>query len=322
MNAATSTMPRPRLGVSACLLGKAVRFDGGHQRNDFVVAGLGPHVDWVPVCPEVEAGLGAPRPSMRLEGSADAPRIVEPRSGRDLTETLEATATSRVAALADMALDGFILKKDSPTCGLHRVRVWGDHGQAERAGRGLFAARLTEAMPALPVEEEGRLRDRRLRENFLVRVFTHARLARLLSSDWTHRDLVAFHTDHKMLLLASHPAAVRELGRLVADGRSIDRDTLASRYKTGLMRALSRVTSVGRMVNTLHHMVGHLTQRIDGASSREMRELIDGFGRGEVPFAVPLTLLRHHARSTGLEYLLRQTLCEPCPPSLQLHAAL
>ncbi len=322
MTRAIPTMPRPRLGVSACLLGSAVRFDGGHQRDDFVVARLGPHVDWVPVCPEVEAGLGAPRPSMRLEGRPEAPRLVEPRSGRDLTETLDATATARVAALAGNALDGFILKKDSPTCGLHRVRVWGDHGQAERTGRGLFAARLVEVMPALPVEEEGRLRDRRLRESFLIRVFTHARLACLLSSDWTHRDLVAFHTDHKMLLLASHPTAAGDLGRLVADGRSIDRDTLASRYRTGLMRALSRVTSVGRMVNTLHHMVGHLTRRIDRASSREMHECIDGFGRGEVPLAVPLTLLRHHARRTGIDYLLRQTLCEPCPPSLQLHAAL
>ncbi len=313
---------RPRLGISACLLGRKVRFDGGHKRSHFLATELAPLVEWVPVCPEVELGLGTPRPSLRLIGDPQTPRLVESKSDADRTEAMEAFVAARVKRLAAARLDGFVLKKDSPSCGLHRVKVWNDSGQAERTGRGLFAHRLAEAMPHLPVEEEGRLNDTRLRANFLVRVFTRSRLARLFATEWTQRDLIEFHTDHKLLVLAANPRAAKSLGRLVASAGALDREELSDRYTAEMMDALSRVSTTGTVVNALQHMVGYVTKLLDRESRREMHDLIDGFGRGELPLAVPLALLRHHARRADVPYLRRQRFAEPCPPALRLHAAL
>ena len=190
---------KPRLGVSACLLGGAVRFDGGHKRNRFLVDVLGAHVEWVPVCPEVEIGLGIPRPAIRLESRGDALALVDPKSGADHTAAMAAFSARRVRELEELGLCGYVLKKSSPSCGMERVKVHGPRGGVTRDGSGLFAAALRAALPALPVEEEGRLADVHLRESFLVRVFTAQRLHALFRPRWRTGELIAFHTAHKLL---------------------------------------------------------------------------------------------------------------------------
>jgi uncharacterized protein YbbK (DUF523 family) len=165
-----------RLGISSCLLGQPVRFDGGHKRDSFLVDTFGSLVEWVPVCPEVELGLGTPRESLRLVGKDDGVRMVNSKSGRDITDDMRAWARARVEALAGQRLAGYVLKKDSPSCGMERVRVFAESGTTEKGGRGLFAEAIIARFPQLPVEEEGRLSDPQLRENFVERIFAYARL--------------------------------------------------------------------------------------------------------------------------------------------------
>jgi uncharacterized protein YbbK (DUF523 family) len=210
-----------RVGVSGCLLGAGVRFDGGHKRDRFLTDVLGRYVEWVSVCPEVEVGMGVPREAVRLIGARDAPRMVGTRSGTDYTEAMRRWAAARVRGLAALELAGYVLKKDSPSCGMERVRVYGAGGTASRRGRGLFAAALLAAYPALPVEEEGRLHDPRLRENFIERLFCYQRWRTVLARP-TRGALVAFHTAHKFLVLAHSPREYAVLGRLVgaATGRA------------------------------------------------------------------------------------------------------
>jgi uncharacterized protein YbgA (DUF1722 family) len=314
-------MSRPdaplRLGISTCLLGRKVRFDGGHKRDPFLVEQLGPFVEWVSVCPEVEAGMGIPRPSVRLERRGGALHVIDPRSGADHTHSMNAWARRRVAELRALDLDGYVLKKDSPSCGMERVKVWGA-GSATRDGRGLFAAALLEALPDLPVEEEGRLHDARLRENFIERIFAFRRLKDLFSARWRPRDVVDFHTAHKLQIMAHSPQAYADLGRLVAGVKGSPPAGFARRYREGFMGALSRLATRGRTANVLEHMAGHLSDLLDASARTGLAESIDDYRRGLVPLVVPLTLLRHHARAHGVEYLLRQRFLDPHPKELML----
>ncbi len=245
---------RLRIGVSACLLGEPVRHDGGHKRNPLLVDILGPFVEWVPVCPEVEIGLGTPREAIRLvRRSADDEhlRLETVETQTDLTRRMQSYARRRVSALARSGLDGYILKKDSPSCGMARVRVWGHAGRPARNGRGVFAEALMATLPNLPVEEEDRLQDPRVREHFIDRLFAYRRLRRLLARRWTVGGLVAFHTAHELTLMAHSPSACRELGRLVAMGASLERQTLAGEYERGFMAAIAKAASRGRHANVL-----------------------------------------------------------------------
>jgi uncharacterized protein YbbK (DUF523 family) len=200
-----------RIGISACLLGEQVRFDGGHKRDAFLTETFGRFVEWVPVCPEVECGLGTPREAMRLVRIEQGVRLLTVQTGIDLTAPMERYSRSRVVALAREGLSGYVLKKDSPSCGLERVKVY-NGGSPARSGCGLFAAALVEAFPHLPVEEEGRLADPRLRDNFVERVFAYWRVRGVFAAQWTIGDLVRFHAAHKLLLLAHAPEAYRRLG--------------------------------------------------------------------------------------------------------------
>ena len=311
--------PRPiRIGISTCLLGEPVRFDGGHKRDAFLTETFGRFVEWVPICPEVECGFGTPREAMRLERAGPGVRLLTVKTRIDLTEAMERYSRSRVAALADEDLSGYVLKKDSPSCGLERVKVYDPHGTPARGGRGLFAAALVEAFPHLPVEEEGRLADPRLRDNFIERVFAYWRLRGLFASRWTVGDLVRFHTAHKLLVLAHAPERYRRLGRLVAGARGMPRRNLERRYVAGLMEALAELATTRRHTNVLQHMAGYFTDRLDAASKRELAETIDDYRRGLVPLVVPLTLIRHHARTLDVAYLAGQTYLEPHPKELML----
>jgi len=309
---------RLRIGVSSCLLGENVRWDGGHKRDRFLTDELGPFVEWVPVCPEVEVGLGTPRPTLRLVRRGDDVRMVEPKSGADHTDAMRAYARRRVRALDREGLSGYVLKKDSPSCGMERVKVYAGPGAGAREGRGLFAEALIERFPHLPVEEEGRLGDARLRENFVVRVFAYRRLRRLFASRWSAGKLVAFHTAHKLLLLAHVPAAYSRLGRLVADARSVAREELSRRYQDEFMEALARPSTRRLHTNVLQHMAGYFRGRIDVADRDELLALIEEHRLGRLPLIVPLTLVRHHARRLGVTYLLGQVYLDPHPKELML----
>jgi uncharacterized protein YbgA (DUF1722 family)/uncharacterized protein YbbK (DUF523 family) len=307
-----------RVGISACLKGDEVRFDGGHKRDVFLTETFGRFVEWVPVCPEVECGLSTPRESMRLVRVENGVRLLTVKSGVDLTAQMEHFSRSRVSALVGEDLSGFVLKKDSPSCGLERVKIYDRHGIPARGGRGLFAAALVDAFPHLPVEEEGRLADPRLRDNFVERVFAYRGLRSLFVARWTVGELVRFHTVHRLLLLAHAPEAYRQLGRLVAGAGALSRRELERRYIEAFMAGLAQLATTRRHTNVLQHMASYFKYRLDTASKRELADTIADYRRGLVPLVVPLTLLRHYVRRFEVAYLAEQTYLQPHPKELML----
>jgi uncharacterized protein YbgA (DUF1722 family)/uncharacterized protein YbbK (DUF523 family) len=309
---------RIRIGISACLLGHEVRYDGGHKRDAFLTGTFGRYVEWVSVCPEVEMGLGTPRETLRLERGREGIRLVMPKTGEDHTAAMRSYAERRVAALAREDLCGYVLKKDSPSCGMERVKVYDRNGVPARSGRGLFADTLMARLPLLPVEEEGRLSDPRLRENFVERVFAYRRLKDLFGGRWSVGALIRFHTAHKLILLAHSTAAYGELGRVVARAAAVPRAEVRSSYEEGFMRALARVATPARHANVLQHMLGHFKRTLDPASRAELAQAIEDYRLGLVPLVVPITLLRHHVRRQGIEYLAGQIYLEPHPKELML----
>lgn len=311
-------LPPIRIGVSACLLGEQVRYDGGHKRDPYLVETLGPYVEWVPVCPEVEMGLGTPRDTLRLVRIGEETRMVMPKTGADHTEGMRSFAQRRVRELASPGLCGYILKKGSPSCGMERVRVFDAQGVPAKSGRGLFAEALLERSPHLPVEEEGRLADPRLRENFIERVFAYYRLRSFLGGKWKRGDVVRFHTAHKLLLMAHSPKAYQNLGRLVAIAQTLPRSTFRVGYEKEFMAALRVIATPRRHANVLQHMAGYLRKQLDDDSRHELLALIEDYRKGLVPLVVPLTLICHHVRRLQIKYLQGQVYLEPHPKELML----
>ena len=307
-----------RVGISSCLMGEAVRYDGGHKRDAFLTGTFGSFVEWVPVCPEVECGFGTPRESMRLVRVENGVRLLTVKTSVDLTDQLEGYAQRRLAQLASEDLSGYVLKKDSPSCGLERVKIYGAHNVPSRSGRGLFAARLVERFPDLPVEEEGRLSDPRLRENFVERVFAYWRLRGLFSGKWNVGALVRFHTAHKLILMAHAPEAYQRLGRLVARARTVARDDIERRYSGAFMAALAVIATPGRHVNVMQHMAGYFKEQLDRESKTELVTAIDDYRRRLVPLIVPITLFRHYVRLYRVPYLAGQLYLDPHPKELML----
>ena len=295
-----------------------MRWDGGHKRDAFLVDQLGPFVEWVPVCPEAEIGLGVPREPIHLVRAGGALRLVGTRSGTDHTGAMQRFAAERLGALERLGLCGYVLKKNSPSCGLERVPVHGARGTRDKNGRGLFARALVDAMSLLPVEEEGRLSDPRLRENWIERVFAYRRLRSFFATRWSVGGLVRFHTAHKLQLLAHAPARCAELGRLVAGARGAPRAALRDRYERHFMDALRRPATPRRHVNALQHALGHFRDRLDAADRRELASLVDDYGRGLVPLVVPITLVRHHVARLSVDWLAGQIYLEPHPKELML----
>jgi uncharacterized protein YbgA (DUF1722 family)/uncharacterized protein YbbK (DUF523 family) len=316
--------PRVRLGISACLLGQEVRYNGGHKRDAFLTDVFGRYVDWVDVCPEVEIGLGTPRPSMRLvrigRGEEAQVRLVTPETGVDHTGAMRTWAVGRIAGLAQMDLDGYVLKKDSPSCGMERVKLYpADGGMPNKEAQGIFAEELMRRLPHLPVEEEGRLNDPPLRENFITRVFVHARWREGTADGWTRASLMRFHERHKFLLMARNQAGMRRLGRLLGDSvRADDLDELARAYRQGLTEVLRRAPTRRGHTNVLQHMAGFVSDRLDAADREELRETIERYRLGLVPLIVPITLLRHYVRKQEITYLQGQVYLEPHPHELTL----
>jgi uncharacterized protein YbgA (DUF1722 family)/uncharacterized protein YbbK (DUF523 family) len=307
-----------RIGISSCLLGQEVRFDGGHKRDRFLTDTFGRFVEWVPVCPEVEAGFGTPREPMRLVEAGGGLRLVTIQTQADVTERLESYARRRVEELEREDLCGYVLKKDSPSCGLARVKVYTSAAAPQRAGTGLFAARLRQRYPLLPLEEEGRLSDPRLRDNFIERVFAYRRVRDLFARRWTLADLVTFHTAHKLTLMAHSIAGYRMLGQLVARGESLPHAAVEARYLEGFMTALAAMATARRHANVLQHMAGYFKTVLDRTQKAELAAAIDDYRTGLVPLVVPMTLIRHHVRRHHVSYLAAQVYLEPHPRELML----
>jgi uncharacterized protein YbgA (DUF1722 family)/uncharacterized protein YbbK (DUF523 family) len=307
-----------RVGISACLLGQEVRYNGGHKRDDFLVETLGRYVEWVPVCPEVEMGLGTPRNTLRLVRIGHEVHLTMPKTGEDHSAAMQSYSAQRLRELAKEDLCGYVLKKDSPSCGKERVRVFDVRGIPVKSGRGVFADVLLQHFPHLPVEEEHRLCDLRLRENFIERVFAYARLRALFSGPWKISGLISFHAAHKLLLMAHSPKAYQRLGRLVAGTKSVPRAELRARYESGFMEALREPATTRKHVNVLQHMAGYFTDYLDTASRQELQAVIRDFRAGMVPLVAPLILINQYVRKFDVAYLRGQVYLEPHPKELML----
>jgi uncharacterized protein YbbK (DUF523 family)/uncharacterized protein YbgA (DUF1722 family) len=312
---AAESAPIP-VGVSACLLGQRVRWDGGHKSDALLIEVLGRYVRWVPVCPEVEVGLPVPRDPLRLVRRSDQVRLLMPSSGADHTEAMTRYAARRVRALAARDICGFVLKEKSPSCGLSGVRVYDERGVSTRDGRGLFADELVRRLPHLPVEQEGRLADPRLRVNFVERIFAYRRLKSLFSGRWRMAELTSFHSAHKLLLMAHSPAAYDRLGRVVAGAKGQTRAALREQYERQFMAALAVLATPGRHAKVLGHIFDYVSPALQRKQRAEISGLIEDFRRDVVPLAAPLTRLRQHVQRLGVRYLLGQVYLDPDPPSL------
>jgi uncharacterized protein YbbK (DUF523 family)/uncharacterized protein YbgA (DUF1722 family) len=310
------------IGVSACLLGERVRYDGGHKRNAFLLEELASHVRFVPVCPEVGIGLGVPREAIRLVRRGDGVRLVG-SAGVDHTDAVRHWAAMVVRELRERDLSGFVLKKGSPSCGLERVRVWDEEAaRPSRPARGVFARALVDAIPGLAIEEEGRLNDPGLREHFVDRVFGHARVRDFFAGRWTPGSLVRFHSAEKAAVMAHDVEAARRLGRLVAAHSRLERERVARAYRALHAAALARRATPGRQANALMHLAGHVKARLGACDRRELREAIDDYRTGLVPAAVPLALLSRHLRAVGTDWARSQTYLRPYPKELGLRGVI
>ena len=307
-----------RIGLSTCLLGENVRFDGGHKRDRFVTDTLGHFLEFVPVCPEMECGLGVPRESMRLEGNPESPRLVTSRTKIDHTERMITWARKRVKELEKEDLCGFIFKSRSPSSGMERVRVYNEKGIPEKKGVGMFARVFMEHFPLLPVEEDGRLHDIRLRENFIERIFALKRWRDLLDEKKSRGRLVAFHTQHKLLILSHSQKHSRILGKLVAAAKSISPKQLYPQYQTLFMEALKLKTTVKKNINVLQHMMGYFKKQLSADEKQELLETFDQYREGYIPLIVPLTLISHYVRKYDQPYLKQQVYLNPHPVELKL----
>lgn len=313
------TPTRMRIGVSQCLLGENVRFDGGHKRNEYVLTTLGKWFDFIPVCPEMEIGLGAPRESLRLVQAGSHVRMVAPKSGADHTATMTEYSHRRAKQIESQRLVGYVFKKDSPSCGMERVRVYGDGAMPHKNGRGLFAAAVMDLMPALPVEEEGRLGDPRLRENFVTRVFAYSRWLALEDEGLTRARLFRFHEQHKYVLMAHSQAGLRELGHLLGSARKgSDTRALARRYLEQFTTVMARVPTPKGHTNTLYHVAGYFTDQLDAPDRAELVQMIEQYRKGHLPLIVPVTLIRHYVRKYEVPYLGEQVYLNPHPNEMML----
>jgi uncharacterized protein YbgA (DUF1722 family)/uncharacterized protein YbbK (DUF523 family) len=307
-----------KIGISSCLLGHKVRYDGGHKLDRYIRDTLGQYFQFVPVCPEVECGLPVPRESMRLVGNIDRPRLLTTRSGIDHTERILAWAANRVQELEKEDLCGFIFKKDSPSSGMLRVKIYNTKGMAERKGSGIFAKAFMANFPRLPVEDEGRLHDPKLRENFIERIFALKRWRSLLAAPRKMGRLVRFHTNEKLLLLAHSPQHYRQMGKLVAEGKMVATSVLFDAYERLFMAALLLKTTPAKNINVLQHILGYFKNQLTTDEKQEMLEILDNYRRGDVPLIVPTTLANHYVRKYAQTYLSGQSYLNPHPIALQL----
>jgi uncharacterized protein YbgA (DUF1722 family)/uncharacterized protein YbbK (DUF523 family) len=311
-------MEKINLGISTCLLGENVRYDGGHKLDRFLTDTLRQYVEYVPVCPEVECGLGVPRESMHLEGNPDFPRLVTIRTKQDMTDRLVQWSRKRVSELEKKDLCGFIFKSDSPSSGMERIRVYNEKGIPVKKGVGIFARIFMDHFFLLPVEDEGRLHDPELRENFIERIFTLKRWREVLGKKESRGNVVDFHTKHKLLILSHSPKYYQMMGKLVAQAKNLPLKELYQEYQTLLMESLGLKTTPKKNANILQHMVGYFKEQLSSDEKQELLEVIDLYRKEIIPLIVPITLINHYVRKYDQPYLKKQIYLNPHPLELQL----
>lgn len=313
---------RIKVGISSCLLGEQVRYDGGHKHLRLCTESLSRYFDFVPECPEVGIGMGIPRKPIRLIGDVEAPRAVESeQQQQEYTEQLTAFGISKAEQHGDLC--GYIFMKNSPSCGLFRVKVYQDNGYpAPEGGRGLYARAFTDAHPLLPVEESGRLCDPLLRENFITRVFAYADWQQQLKAGLTHQRILDFHVRYKYCLMAHSPQQYAELGRMLADAGNHDPNELGQRYFTALMQVLGKLASRKTHTNVLMHLQGYLKKVLSSREKQELNKIIEQYRTAQVPLIVPVTLLKHHFNNHPDPYIDKQAYLQPYPEDLSLRNAI
>ncbi len=312
---------RPLIGISSCLLGQKVRYDGTAKRNSWLVDQFGRHVDYRPICPEMAIGMPTPRPPVRLVGTPERIRVLGVQDpSLDVTEKLEDFALNTAGQL--QTISGYVFMSKSPSCGMERVKLYNAKGHAEKKGVGVYARVLMASLPNLPCEEEGRLNDPVLRENFVNRVFAYRRWQTLRAQGLGAAQLVDFHARHKYMVMAHSQAAYQRMGRLLSNLKGVDLAPVADYYEAEFMAALKRRVGRKRHVNVLQHIQGYLKQRIDGGDKRELAESIEAYRRDEVPLVVPTKLLRSYFRRNADDYIARQWYLDPYPEALGLRNAI
>ena len=307
-----------RIGISSCLLGNMVRWNAGHKRDRFLTDTLGRFVEYVPVCPEVEAGFGIPRESMRLVGDPEKPRLITFKSKTDATDQMTRWATARVRELEKEELCGFIFKSDSPSSGMIRVKVYNDKGMPEKKGVGMFARAYMDHFPLIPVEDDGRMHDPAIRENFIERIFTLKRWRESVATSFNMATLIDFHTRNKLLFLSHSQKHYRLMGKLVAEGKKLTPKVLLDQYVRLMMETLTLKTTTKKNINVLQHLMGYFKQQLSGDEKQELLTIFDQYRRELVPLIVPITLINHYVRKYDQPYLKQQTYLNPHPLELKL----
>jgi len=315
---AVSADDRIRIGVSSCLLGERVRYDGGHKRDHFLTEVMGPHVEWVAVCPEFEIGLGVPREPIELERKSGEIRLVSIETRADHTTTMRRWVKRRLGELDQENISGYILKSRSPSCGIGRVQIHEWNGDRSSYGQGLYASALIERFENLPIEEEQFLSNPKQRENFIERAFAYRRLRQLFSGSWRNRDLAEFHIQHELLLMAHSPRLSREIGRVVVQIANRPRKEFRLRYESLFMQAMKSATSRRRHAKVLRQIADSFAEQLGPAEAQELGRIIEGYSQGLEPLCTPLASIRILARRIGIHYLEEQVYLNPHPQEVAL----
>lgn len=307
-----------KLGISACLLGKEVRYDGTHKLDHYLRDTLGIFVEWVPVCPEVEYGLPVPREAMQLVGDPNDPRLMTTKTKIDHSSGMKRWASKRVRELEKHDLCGFIFKSRSPSSGMRGVKVYSSQGMPSATGVGMFARAFMDHFPTIPVEDDGRLHDPGLRENFIERIFAFRRWKDLANTGRKRGDLIEFHTKHKLQIMAHSPKHLSELGRIVADAKHSSLPELYERYFAIFMDALRLRATVKKNTNVLHHIMGYFKKELSPEEKEELSGIIGNYHKGLIPLIAPVTLLNHFTLKYDEPYLKKQYYLNPHPVELML----
>lgn len=306
------------IGVSSCLLGNKVRYDGGHQLDRWITDELGKYVDFVPVCPEVECGLGIPREALRLVGTPEDYRLITQKTGIDYTDQMSIWAKRKVEELKTEQLCGFIFKRKSPSSGMERVKIYSPQGTPVNKGVGIFAKIFMNEFINLPVEEDGRLHDPGLRENFIESIFVMKRWRESLNSGISIKKIMDFHTSHKLLLFAHHEKTYREMGKVVANHDNKNIDELYSTYFNLLTKILKFKPTIKKHINVMQHVMGYFKNDLTSDEKKELLEILDNYRNELVPLIVPITLLNHYVRKYEKQYLKGQWYLSHHPVELKL----
>ena len=307
-----------KIGVSACLMGEPVRWNGGHARDRYLTDILGQYAEYVPVCPEVECGMGVPRETLRLVGNPDNPNLVTSKTNVDHTHRMTEWARKRVKELEKENLCGFVFKKNSPSSGLYKVPVKNFKGMPQKKGQGIFARVFTEHFPLVPVEEDGRLHDAKLRETFIEQIFTLMRWREMLSKKKSLGNLIDFHTRHKLLIMSHSPTHSQMMGKLVAESKTLPIEDVFVQYEALLIGALRLKTTLKKNINVIQHIMGYFKKQLSSDEKQELIEIIEQYRQEHVPLIVPVTLLNHYVRKYNIAYLSKQFYLKPHPIALKL----